>query len=389
MRRIWRGCCDFATCYPSRMRKPDSIGRTMRVAHQLKAEGAGEVAVAHELIEIRVARGDADLSLVARRALLLMLEAAAGDAWRYQFHRIAKAELRGSHRSLEHVRPALDELTSIVFTMPDTLEGKPATRRFPLLDEIADHNDNVASALIEFRFSRRACDILRQSDVYARLSREAIVRFQSRYSLRCYEVGSVLYNRRNPTWRGDVEALRALLHVPAGTYPNFADFRRRVLEIARDELHQLAEFDMSWTEQRRGRQIIGIELRFTGKPGRKALAAAEERARHSAGRRVRRDATAETLVAPGDVAALVGRTAASLSALPPLQWPADDSVSEFDKDAELYRIGVAHGGGHAVDRLARAYAEFMGDTRLALTGERLRSSWRGFCDAKAAQWREV
>lgn len=359
----------------------------MRVAHQLKIEGAGDMAMAAELIDIQVSRGDQELSLVARRCLLLMLEAAAGNAWQHEFHRIPKRDLRGKHATLEHVRRAFDELMGIGFATPDTLDRKPATRRFHLLDEIADQDGNAASALVEFRFSKRACALLQRSDVYARLSREAIVKFRSAYALRMYEIGSAYYGRRDPTWRGDVPALRRLLQVPAGVYTNFADLRRRVLEPARDEINHLAEFNLAWSEAKKGRQVLAVELRFTPKAGRMALAAAEENKRHSAGRRARRDGTTEDIVDPAKVADVIGRAAARLSAS--LAWPADDVVSEFDRDVELYRIGKEHGAGHAIDRLAAAYAEFMGDKRRLLTGERLRSSWRGFCEVKAAQWGEV
>jgi hypothetical protein len=362
------------------MNAAKELGRTMRTAHKLKAAGAGEMAMPVELIDIRLPRGDQELSLVARRSLLLMLEAAAGNAWRHEFHQILKRELRGKHAALEHVRAAFGELMGVWFATPDTLEGKASTRRFHLIDEITDQNDNIASAILEFRFSRRACQLLQRSDVYARLSREAIVKFRSSYALRIYEIGSMLYSRRDPTWRGNVKELRKLLHVPDGVYLNFAQLRRRVLEPARDEIGHLAEFDMSWQEKRKGRQVIAVELVFAAKPGRRAFAAAEENKRHSAGRRARQDGSAETVVG------LVKRTGKLLSA--DISWPADDAVGPYSA-GELYKIGVECGGGHAVDRIARAYVEHMGGKRHELVGNRLRSSWQGFCEAKAKQWGAV
>jgi hypothetical protein len=348
-------------------------GRTMRVAHKLRAEGSGDMALAVELIDVHLPRGDQELSLVARRSLLLMLEAAAGDAWRYEFHRIAKRDLRGKHASMEHVRAAFADLMGVWFSHGDMLEGRKSTRRFHLLDEIHDQDDAAASAVVLFRFSKRACEMFERSDVYARLSREAIVRFRSTYALRAYEVGAALYSRRDPTWRGDVQALRKLLQVPEGTYLNFAQLRRRVLEPAKEEIDQLAEFDMTWRETTKGRQVIGVELRFASKGRRQALAAAEENQRHSAGRRARREGTTETIVEP------VERLAGALS------WPSDDVVSPYS-GAELHAIGREHGGGWDVSRLATAYAAFMGDKRRDLTGDRLRKSWRGFCETKARDW---
>lgn len=366
------------------MSKSVTVGRTMRVAHKLKAAGVGEMAMAVELIDIHTPK-DQELSLLARRSLLLMLEAAAGDAWKPQAHRIAKRELRGKHATMLHVRSAFGELMTVWFSHGDVLDGKPSTRMFHLIEEIHDQDDNRASAFVEFKFSSRACQLLERSDVYARLSREAIVKFRSAYSLRMYEIGSALYGRRDPVWRGNVQELRRLLQVPEGTYTNFADLRRRVLEPARDEIGQLAEFVLSWVEAKKGRQVLAVDLRFTPKAGRLALAAAEENQRHSAGRGARRDGTDEQLVEPSAVAGMIGRAAAALATL---SWPSDDVVTPYGAD-ELHRIAVEHGGGHAVDRLAAAYARHLGDKRLELTGDRLRSSWRGFCEAKARQWRKL
>jgi hypothetical protein len=369
------------------MSKLATIGRTMRVAHKLKASEAGELAMAVELIDIRLPGGGQELSLVARRSLLLMLEAAAGDAWKYEFHRIAKQDLRGKHATMLHVRAAFDELMGVWFSQPATLDEKPATRRFHLLDEITDHVNGVVSAFVEFRFSQRACQLLKQSDVYARLSREAIVKFRSSYALRMYEIGSALYARRDPVWRGNVAALRKLLHVPDGTYTNFADLRKRVLEPARDELGQLAEFVLAWTERKKGRQVLAVELFFSPKTGRMALTAAEENQRHSSGRQVRRGGTTEAIVNPAAVAGLIGRATARLTTA--LAWPADDVISPYVGDGELHRIAVEHGGGHAVERIATAYVRHLGGKRRELTGGRLRSSWQGFCEAKTKQWGSV
>ena len=359
----------------------------MKVAHQLKTAGAGDMALAVELIDIHLPRGDQELSLVARRSLLLMLEAAAGDAWKYEFHRIAKRDLRGKHAAMEHVRAAFGELMGVWFSHGDVLDGKVATRRFHLLDEITDQNDNITSAFVEFRFAKRACELLERSEVYARLSREAIIKFRSAYSLRMYEIGSALYGRRDPVWRGNVQELRKLLHVPQKTYTNFADLRRRVLEPARDEISHLAEFNLAWRETKKGRQVLSVELRFTSKAGPMALAAAEENKRHSTGRQARRGGTAETIVDPAIVAGVIHRTAASLTTA--LAWPADDVLSAYGDTGALYRIAVENGGGHAVERIVSAYAKHMGAKRLELTGDRLRSSWRGFCEAKAKQWAEI
>jgi len=94
------------------MARPKSIGRTMKAAHQLKLAGKGELAMAVELIDVHTPKNQ-ELSLIARRCLLMMLEAAAGDAWKPEPHRIAKKDLRGSHKAMDRVRPAFEELMGV------------------------------------------------------------------------------------------------------------------------------------------------------------------------------------------------------------------------------------------------------------------------------------
>ena len=143
-----------------------------------------------------------------------------------------------------------------------------------------------------------------------------------------------------------------------------------MLEPARTEIGQLAEFDFDWEETTAGRQVRKLKLIFTAKPGPKALAAAEENDRHSIGRAVRRDGNVERIAAPS----------------PPLRWPDNDDLYQGSGRNGLYRAAVEHGKNHAVTRLAAAYVKHMGERRFALEGERLLSSWVGFVAGKAQTW---
>jgi hypothetical protein len=372
------------------MARPKSIGRTMKAAHQLKLAGKGELAMAVELIDVHTPKNQ-ELSLIARRCLLMMLEVAAGDAWKPEPHRIAKKDLRGSHKAMDRVRPAFEELMGVWFSHADTLGKAKSKRMFHLLEGINDQDDEASSAFVEFTFTARARQMLERSEVYARLSREAIIKFQSRYSLRLYEIGAAIYCKRDPTWSGEVAELRKLLHVTPDTYPNFSDFRKRVLEPAKAEIAQLAEFDFSWEEITSGRQVRRIRMIFTAKPGHAALAAAEENERHSVGRKPRRE---------GDVVQIVTAIATKLTvtdqrpapalsapAADELVWPKDDDLNDYDEALRpLYLIARSHGGGHSVERLSYAYVQHMGDKRHLLRGDRLKASWQGFVAGKARTW---
>jgi hypothetical protein len=292
---------------------------------------------------------------------------------------------------MDRVRPAFEELMGVWFSHADTLGKAKSTRMFHLLEGINDQDDEASSAFVEFTFTARARQMLERSEVYARLSREAIIKFQSRYSLRLYEIGAAIYCKRDPTWSGEVAELRKLLHVTPDTYPNFSDFRKRVLEPAKAEIAQLAEFDFSWEEITSGRQVRRIRMIFTAKPGHAALAAAEENERHSVGRKPRRE---------GDVGQIVTAIATKLTvtdqrpapalsapASDELAWPRDDDLNDYDEALRpLYLIARSHGGGHSVERLSYAYVQHMGEKRHLLRGDRLKASWQGFVAGKARMW---
>ena len=54
-------------------------------------------------------------------------------------------------------------------------------------------------------------------------------------------------------------------------------------------------------------------------------------------------------------------------------------------DPELRAIALEHGGGWDVDMIATAYRQSMGERLAKLTGAKLRSSWRGFCESWLAR----
>ncbi|KAJ8140446.1 hypothetical protein OY671_006374 [Metschnikowia pulcherrima] len=166
-------------------------------------------------------------------------------------------------------------------------------------------------------------------------------------------MGCSLAGRREPRWSGTIEELRERVGVAPKTSLNFSDFRRFVLDLAKAEIDQLAAFTMQWSEKRGARgKITHVTSTFTPKDDDATDAAADEAGRHSGGRKARREGTTETIV---DTASLIASTASRLSVSDASRWPADDQVDGF-KTPELHAIGVALGGGHAVQRLADQYA---------------------------------
>lgn len=244
------------------------VGRTMKAAHQRQREhGQGHgIIEASELVEA-VVKGGAGLPMPAHKMLLLMLRKAGGDAWQDQEFTISKAELRGSHNSNDRLRDALSDLRSAQLTLA-VREGKRISDwAGPIVTITKTDRDDDVGAVVRWRFSEIVREALRQSQVFAEMLESVILPMESGYSLRLYEIGCLYYRRQNPVWRGTRDELRELLRVPEGRLRNWADLKRKTLDVAKAELDPIAPFELTWNiTARQGRAVQAVEIWFIEKP---------------------------------------------------------------------------------------------------------------------------
>ena len=364
-------------------------GRAMRVAHALRARDGEEFAKPGNLVEVRFVKGQS-LSLTASRLLALMILTAGGDAWRPVAHKMRKSDIRRGHKGNERIADMLEELHRTLFAIDDlSWRGRKATKRFPLIQSSREEveEDGAERGWIEWEFTPDARRLIKESETYAVLNRQAVLGFRSTYALRLYEMGALRIHRRQSTWRGDMTALRAAFGIAPELYKDFAQLRRKVLERAKAEIDQLAHFTVEWREIRRGRAVIEIEFVFHPKDAPEQLATVVENERHSAGRRARRDDAVEVVVAdvapplpspPRKLTAAVAPAAPS----PPSRVFPEGSI-RWSK--EFAQIAQTHGGGWDIDLIAGSYREQMGERLAKLSGAKLMKSWTGFCQAFAAR----
>ena len=356
----------------------DAPGRAMRVAHALQARESDEFAKPGNLVEVRFVKGQS-LSLTAARLLALMILTAGGDAWRPIAHKMRKADIRRGHKGNERISEMLEELHRTLFAVDDlSWRGRKATKRFSLIQSSREEaeEDGGETGWIEWEFTPDARRLIRESETYAVLNRQAVLGFRSSYALRLYEMGALRIHRRQSTWRGDMTALRAAFGIAPEIYTDFAQLRRKVLDRAKAEIDQLAHFTVDWREIRRGRTVIEVEFHFKAKDAPEQLSTVAENERHAVGRRARREETVEVVVAPPKVKTPSPPRAAG-AGFPEtsLRYAAGD----------FGEIARTHGAGWDIDLIAQAYRDQMGERLAGLTGGKLKKSWTGFCQAYAAR----
>jgi hypothetical protein len=308
-----------------------------------------------------------------------MILTAGGDAWEDRPHRIRKADIRRGHKGNERISDMLQELHRTLFAVDDkSWRGKKATLLFSLISRSKEETDEDGgeTGWIEWEFTPDARKLIQASETYAVLNRQAVLGFRSNYALKLYELGALRLHRRQATWRGDMQALRAALGIPPEVYTDFAQLRRKVLEKAKSEIDQLAHFRVDWREIRQGRTVTEIEFRFEPKGAPEVLETVDELDRHSAGRQARRDGSAEKVIAVQDAIA-APRTPPPAKKSPELTFPS--GTLRFGSD-ELLDIGRRHGGGWDVDLIASGFRDHMGDRLEKLRDAKLIASWKGFCE---------
>ena len=355
----------------------------MRVAHALQARDGDEFAKPGTLVEVRFVKGQS-LSLTAARLLALMILTAGGDAWEPVAHRMRKADIRRGHKGNERISEMLEELHRTLFAVDDlSWRGRKATKRFPLIQSSREEVDEVGSEAgwIEWEFTPDARRLIRESETYAVLNRQAVLGFRSSYALRLYELGALRLHRRQSSWRADMTAIRAAFGIAPELYKDFAQLRRKVLEKAKAEIDNLAHFTVDWREIRRGRAIVEIEFAFQAKSAPVQLATVDSDGALAAPRAAASPPTPTTLppALPSPASAIVPRSRPGNS---PLRFPSGSLLYGAEPFGELARV---HGGGWARDLIADAYRTEMGGRLANLTGAKLVKSWTGFCQAFAAR----
>lgn len=353
----------------------------MRVAHALQAREGDEFAKPGTLVEVRFVKGQS-LSLTAARLLALMILTAGGDAWEPVAHRMRKADIRRGHKGNERISEMLEELHRTLFAVDDlSWRGRKATKRFSLIQSSREEIDEegAEAGWIEWEFTPDARRLIRESETYAVLNRQAVLGFRSSYALRLYELGALRLHRRQSNWRADMTAIRAAFGIAPELYKDFAQLRRKVLEKAKAEIDHLAHFTVDWREIKRGRSIIEIEFSFHPKATPAQLTAAEAD-ESEVGEPLPAARSVQTPQRP----ALPAPARASVPDVTrgPVRFPTGTLLYGAEPFGE---IAKTHGGGWARDLIADAYRAEMGSRLANLTGAKLVKSWTGFCQAFAAR----
>lgn len=211
-------------------------------------------------------------------------------------HRILKSVLRDSHDRIDRLHKAFDSLMSAWAKVQYVdAEGRKQIVRVHL---IGSNTEEVADdGYFYYRFPPELLTIIANSKTWAKLKSQIMYSLNSKYAIRLYELIEKRIGLHRQSQEFTVDEFRAMMGVPDGKLPRFADFNKHCLKPALSEVNQIADFDVKIATVKTGRTVKGLMLVWLAKTGDSLTAAQDERERHRAGRSARRNTTVEVIAA--------------------------------------------------------------------------------------------
>src|SRR3954468_7673234 len=205
------------------------------------------------------------LTLQDRRIYNLLILNAWDSITEPKEHNIQKRDLRGTHNTNERVGDSLLRLMGAIAQLRierDAGEGdgvETFTRRVQLL--AGTEESARGGGIVFYSFPAAVRGIIRQSSQYARLQKQVMFAFSSKYALALYEM---VQKRGNMKYKTNeefpVETFRGMLGVEPGKLTQFKSFKLRAIDPAVLEVNGLGEFSCNVEPIYTGRKVTAVRL---------------------------------------------------------------------------------------------------------------------------------
>lgn len=237
-------------------------------------------------------------SLQALKLMHLMIATAGGRMADEVQHELRLSDIRQIEGMRNHDRasltPLFQELAAAVLTHDDP--EKQVVTIGGLLDEARiDYRHEVSGdLLVTWWFRRTFRRMAAESNHWAILDRQTVFHLGSRYSVLLFQHIASLVNLDHITAKTfSIPELRAVLGIPEGKLARFSHLNDRVIKHAIAEINQLSRMTLKATPNKIGRTVASVTIGWQVKDD--LAPAKRELQGHSAGRKARRNGSAETV----------------------------------------------------------------------------------------------
>ncbi|MBP9777553.1 MAG: replication initiation protein [Rickettsiaceae bacterium] len=206
-----------------------------------------------------------NMSLLQRKAANVLLANAYNDLpYKNEFQIDIKTLciLMGfNSKNMSKLRESLKALTATVI-------------EWGILDEYTDINDinwGISSALAsisikggvcKYEYSNALKQLLYHPEIYARVNLSIQSKFKSSYALALYE-NCARYRDINQTPWFELQELKKILGAFGAGYHHYGSFKKRVLDIAIDEVNKISDFNIEILCKKENRAVTHIKFKIS------------------------------------------------------------------------------------------------------------------------------
>ena len=276
------------------------MGKTVQVAADREFDQTKTV------VPAEVARGiyiENPPGAQALKLMHLLISIAGGRMADDVQHELRMADLKAIEGMRNHDRASLRalfiELRGAVIAYDQTAQKAEIIGGFLDKAVIDYKQEATGDLLLKWWFGRVFREIAEESNHWAILDRQTVFALSSKYAILLFQhIASLANMDRLDAKTFTIPDLRAVFGIPAGKIKRFADLNKDVLTPALAEINQVSRLDLIATPKKTGRTVTSVEITWALKGGGAKAAAARELRGHSAGRKARRNGTAETMAEP-------------------------------------------------------------------------------------------
>lgn len=161
----------------------------------------------------------------------------------------------------EQLEDLLAELAGLVIT---ATSGSGVVTRGCLLSSVSSRSEG-GKTYWEFVFTPLAIASFHPDNPFSASNTAAALFFTSKYAPMLLQLASQMLERGAGKMYLSLATLRRVLGVEDEKYLNWNDFRRFVLDPAAHEITEVAHLDLTTSELRQSRKVIGIEVHCAAK----------------------------------------------------------------------------------------------------------------------------
>ena len=276
------------------------MGKTVQVAADREFDQTKTV------VPAEVARGiyiENPPGAQALKLMHLLISIAGGRMADDVQHELRMADLKAIEGMRNHDRASLRalfiELRGAVIAYDQTAQKAEIIGGFLDKAVIDYKQEATGDLLLKWWFGRVFREIAEESNHWAILDRQTVFALSSKYAILLFQhIASLANMDRLDAKTFTIPDLRAVFGIPAGKIKRFADLNKDVLTPALAEINQISRLNLTATSKKIGRTVASVEISWAVKGDGAKIAAARELKGHSAGRKARRNGTAEAVADP-------------------------------------------------------------------------------------------